>query len=229
MPADWHDWCESSDGQGWYHYNAPLTFTTGVRPVVGGGGTGIYGWLTTNTSTSAPAWINWSTATVTSATSYTLDGWQALTWRGRQLVVGDEEAPVLGVDVRREAQRADAAAAVRRRAEARVVADARAVDLLVSLLPPEQVDVYRQHGHFEIVGSHGTLYRINTGVSGNVEWITPDGEVGGQLCAHPTMAESWLPTPDVMLSQMLALLTDEPEFVRLANVHAGRRPQLAAA
>jgi hypothetical protein len=116
-----------------------------------------------------------------------------------------------------------------RRAEERVVAQSRAVELLVSLLPPEQVTVFREHGHFEITGSHGTRYRVNEGVSGNIEWLRPTGEVGGRLCAHPTMQDGWLPTADVMLSQLLALTADEREFLRLANVHAGRRPELAAA
>jgi hypothetical protein len=43
------------------------------------------------------------------------------------------------------------------------------------------------------------------------------------------MNEHWLPDQDVALAQMLALTTDEAAFVRLANVHRGRRPVLAAA
>jgi hypothetical protein len=106
----------------------------------------------------------------------------------------------------------------------RVRATDRATELLLSLLPPDQRETYQLQGVFEIIGSEGTVYRINRGTSGNVEWITPEGEVGGRLCAHPTMAESWLPEQDVALSQMLALTTDERAWLRVANVHRGSRP-----
>ena len=72
---------------------------------------------------------------------------------------------------------------------------------------------------FAVIGSHGTVYRINRGTSGNVEWIKPDGTVGGRLCAHPCMREQWIPTEDVMLAQMLALTTNERAWLAVANVH----------
>ena len=63
------------------------------------------------------------------------------------------------------------------------------------------------------------------------QWL-PEGAENphARLCAHPTMAESWLPTPDVQVAQLLALITDEREFVNRANIHSGRYPtHLAAA
>lgn len=115
------------------------------------------------------------------------------------------------------------------RARSRTEATDRATALLMTLLDERQRETYRESETFEVIGSHGTLYRIHRGVSGNVEWITPEGEVGGRLCAHPSMHEHWLPTADVAIAQLLALTTDEAAFVRLAKVHRGRRPQLVAA
>jgi hypothetical protein len=99
----------------------------------------------------------------------------------------------------------------------------------MALLDERQRETYRLTKVFEVIGSHGTLYRIHRGISGNVEWITPEGEVGGRLCAHPSMNEHWLPEQDVAVAQLLALTADEAAFVRLANVHRGRRPELVAA
>jgi hypothetical protein len=113
------------------------------------------------------------------------------------------------------------------RSVVRTAACDRAVALLESMLSPDQMQRYRLTGAFEVIGSHGTLYRVNRGVSGNIEWIKPDGSVGGRLCAHPDMINGWLPEADVHLSQMLALMTDERSFARTANVHQGQRPALA--
>lgn len=110
------------------------------------------------------------------------------------------------------------------RSTARAIARDRADELLLSMLSEDQRQTYQLRGEFEVIGSAGGVYRIRRGTSGNVDWLEPDGRVGARLCAHPTMAEGWLPDQDVAVAQMLALITDEPGFVRLANVHAGRRP-----
>ena len=119
----------------------------------------------------------------------------------------------------------------RRTSQDRIVATDRAEELLFSLLTDEQAESYRRDGSFVVIGSHGGRYRITRGVSGNILWL-PEGseQPYARLCAHPTMAESWLPTPDVQVAQLLALITDEREFVNRANIHSGRYPtHLAAA
>lgn len=112
----------------------------------------------------------------------------------------------------------------RRRAVVAGSPDARARELLVSLLSPQQRESYERNEQFDVVGSLGNLYRIRRGSMGNIDWLTPDGKVQGTLCAHPSMREAYLPLPDVAAAQLLALTTDEAAFVRLANVHWGRRP-----
>jgi hypothetical protein len=105
----------------------------------------------------------------------------------------------------------------------RQAAHDRAETLLISLLNETQRRTYEEHEWFEVVGSAGNLYRIHRGNSGNIHWLQ-DGEVAGRLCAHPSFNHGYLPDPDVALAQMLALRTDEPGFIEMANVHRGNRP-----
>jgi hypothetical protein len=111
-----------------------------------------------------------------------------------------------------------------RDARRRTAAEA-AEQLLLSALNAEQAASYRANKIFEVVGSHGGRYRINYGTAGNVDALTPNGVFIGALCCHP---QGGLPTPDVMLAQMLHLATDEPGFLRTANVHRGHRPAIGA-
>jgi hypothetical protein len=103
-------------------------------------------------------------------------------------------------------------------------AETRARQLLETLLNETQLAMYRQHEYFEVVGSAGNRYRIVRGNAGNVHWLDDDGQVLGELCAHPSFTHGWLPIPDVAAGQLLALITDEPTFIGIANVHEGRRP-----
>ena len=168
--------------------------------------------ITTVNNTDDTTWSTWPTGVTTAA------GTWSLTYNRVS-------------DIRRAEQDIEAVAdeAFARQHSARRQAIDRAEELLLSLLTTEQRDAYRRDNMFLVIGSHGTVYRIRTGVAGNIEWLTPDGHLGGRLCAHPTMDDDWLPTADVMISQVLALTTDERAFLQLANVHAGRLPQLAAA
>lgn len=118
---------------------------------------------------------------------------------------------------------------VERRQAGRAVAIARATDLLLMLLDPVQRVAYEADRAFEVVGSHGGLYRIRPGSVGNVDVLDAvTREVTGRLCAHPSMVDGHLPDPDVAVAQLLHLTTDEPRFCRTANVHRGRRPGIAA-
>ena len=127
-----------------------------------------------------------------------------------------------------EAERTERLVAEDQRRIARAHATDRANATLREFLTSDQWTSFERDRAFQVVGSAGGLYRIRYGTAGNVEWWEPGSpsEVAGVLCAHPDMWDGvdWLPTPDVMLAQMLALTTDEPGFVRTANVHRGRRP-----
>lgn len=102
-------------------------------------------------------------------------------------------------------------------------ANARALELLRSMVSEQQWADYQAKGWFEVRGSRGRRWRIRkSGQSGNVDLMPETGEVReASFCAHP---RDWLPNADAHLAQMLALVTDEEEFVRVANVHHGRRP-----
>lgn len=90
---------------------------------------------------------------------------------------------------------------------------ARAELLLSSALTSEQQGTRREHGYFDVSGSAGGRWRIwNNGQSGNVQ----DLASGMGYCAHPP---DYMPVPDAHLAQMLALVTDEAEFRKVAYPH----------
>jgi hypothetical protein len=134
-------------------------------------------------------------------------------------------------DMRRWA--ADRRLAHEEQLRARTAAVDRATATLLGLLNEAQRVSYEADRTFMLVGSHGGLYRIRPGSMGNVDWFDPTEaeRPAGQLCAHPVLhdGEGHLPDPDVALAQLLHLTTDEPGWLRRANVHAGRAPRYPVA
>lgn len=117
---------------------------------------------------------------------------------------------------------------VEQRRTVRATARSRSEETLLSFLDEQQRADYLATGAFDVTGSAGGRYRIRKGSSGNVVYLDPVTHLRiGTLCAHPSMNEQWLPDPDVALAQMLALMTDEPNFCGIANVHWGVRPPCA--
>lgn len=102
--------------------------------------------------------------------------------------------------------------AQKEREEKRVVAVKRAESLLFTILKPEQVKQYTDHGYFE-TEVDDRVYRIKKGRSGNV-YLVKDGKEVARYCAHPA---DWTPDQDVMISQLLMLKTDEKRFLQTAN------------
>ena len=96
----------------------------------------------------------------------------------------------------------------------REAAARRAEKLLFTILTPSQVKQYTDDAHFDLP-INGRVYRIRAGRSGNVQLIEA-GKPKFQYCAHPTDAHD-TPIPDVMLSQLLMLQSNEAEFLRIAN------------
>jgi hypothetical protein len=78
---------------------------------------------------------------------------------------------------------------------------------------------------FEVVGSAGGRYRVERGVLGNIVALAPDGRPTHRLCVHP---DEGLPLADMLVAQTLALQSDEPGVLRLANRHALRAEDRAA-
>lgn len=86
----------------------------------------------------------------------------------------------------------------------------------MSHLSTEQRASYANDQSFEVVGSAGNRYRINRGADHNVTYFSTNGRYS-ELCAVPQDVHL-LPYPLVALAQMLALVTDEPGFLQVANI-----------
>jgi len=167
--------------------------------------------------------VIWSTTAGTTAADQ-LTPWVVTTTYEPREPTGEERA--VRAEARRVARRAE-----EERRQARATVNDRAAALLLSVLDEVQAAQYRADQTFEVIGSHGGLYRIRPGTMANVDALDPvTREFIGRLCAHP---REWdgngrLPDPDLALGQLLDLTTDEPGFCRTANVHGGRRPDVAA-
>jgi hypothetical protein len=123
----------------------------------------------------------------------------------------------------------------RARQEARQAAAAlartRSRDLLATFLSPEQQAELAQAQRFHVIGSKGRRYCIRAeGQAGNVDLVGDDGEHQASFCIHPgspndDSGATHYPDGDAWLTQMLAITTDEEEFLRTANVTRGSRPE----
>jgi hypothetical protein len=177
-------------------------------------GTATITYPSTYTYTVTGTWYTWGTTSSTvNLVPYDQD---ARPWRRTP----EDEARQEERRVVLERERAARERAIATERAARQSADQKAEALLLSLLDDTTREHYQLHGVIEIIGSVGTRYRIKRGVSGNVYWLDGNRE-GGSFCCHP---REGLPIPDVMLGQMLALQTDEPGFLALANLMSGCRP-----
>lgn len=92
----------------------------------------------------------------------------------------------------------------------------RAMLLLLSFLDQRQQEQLRLTGHFTVVGSAGGVYEIYTNdYSGNV--VQYQGERPYRhLCCYPRFPLS-VPIGDYVLGQVLALKTDEFNFLATAH------------
>jgi hypothetical protein len=133
---------------------------------------------------------------------------------------GVEDTP----ENRAEAHRvlAEAHAELNRIRDCQQVADARAHQLLLSVLTAEETRSYLEHGFIELQGSAGGWWRIRRqGQAGNVDELEgPGGERVASWCCHPP---GHLPDADAHLAQLLQLWTDEPGFRAVGNRTPRRR------
>ena len=195
-------------------------------------GTGNGGWAYLGATTGSTAWMSWNqsytTTGTTSASTAIMAGNQWTTWN----YAYEETAQQAAAREAQEAAQRRQWAELRERAlvlnAARAAARERAEELLAALLSDEQAASRRERGFFAVRGSRsGRTYRIHSsGAAGNVDRLDADGRREMTFCCHPPGA---LPLADVHLAQMLQLVADEDEFLRVANAHRVRQPQPAAA
>jgi hypothetical protein len=172
-------------------------------------------------------WASWTSTSTTLNLRVRYDydaAWQSWTssrgsvyhWQLADSVETAEEraaraALVRAQDVERERVRNDMALAAEQ-------AEATAQELLYELLSAEQRESWDECQAFEVVGSAGRRYEIRRGIAGNVHELDQDGSDVASLCCHPlSTPEGRLPVIDVVITQMLALISDEENFRRTAN------------
>lgn len=163
---------------------------------------------TTSSTTSNTLKLIWSATTTACCTSNCTTGWY-MTSSGSS-DTWDNEANIRH-ETRREAARETANREGAERAER----------LLVRHLSRKQRREWSERRQFHVTGASGKRYRVRGGtLIANVDELAADGSVIRRLCCHPT----GIPICDGLLAQKLMLETDEPLFLRTANVH----PALAA-
>jgi hypothetical protein len=196
-------------------------------------------WATAATSTATFTYANqvWDNWVATYTTSPTLI-WQDRTWDAWD----DDEAFVAArrrqydeLQARREQNSREALAAAQQQAENRVVAHARALELLDAVVFEEDripgLDLLLQ-----IRGSDGELYRLEMHretVHGNIVRVDEHGCILGRACVAPRMYSDTgvLPTADGWVGQYLGLKFDTAEFLSHANwsgVRTCQVPQVPA-
>jgi hypothetical protein len=91
---------------------------------------------------------------------------------------------------------------------------ARALRVLKQWLSPEQLACYERFAYFDVIGSHsGSVFRIRHGTQTNIEELDNAGEVICRWC----LPVGYLAAGDVMLAQKIALETNEPDTLSIAN------------
>jgi hypothetical protein len=103
----------------------------------------------------------------------------------------------------------------------RQAASERASALLRAILTPDQIADWENEEEFTVIGSAGGTFRVETSdYSGNIYKLKDDGDVAEEWCVHPSMYQGahYLPTEDALITQVLALRTNEEAVRRTANV-----------
>lgn len=93
-------------------------------------------------------------------------------------------------------------------------------EVLARILDDTNRKSLEKDNRVHVTGSHGGRYVVTVGYSGNVYRLDAQGKYGESLCAHPEMVLNGaleLPVEVAMATQILALQTDEPGFLAVAN------------
>lgn len=188
--------------------------------------------------------LTWSTATVTSnnvvwpmwmanANTATIEydwydennaPYNHQVWTGW---VADDEASRARHDelqARREQNSRERLAAQQARMEQAITARSAAMELLESLLTPDEAEFKRRYGKIEVFGSDGCLYWLELHretVHGNIVRVDEHGCILGRACVAPRMYDEQtrgaLPTADGWVGQYLGLKFDAEQFLSHAN------------
>lgn len=181
----------------------------------------------TGTSGNTLAYGANSNIAVSSGAQFAVSTPQWTTWNTAYQETEDQrlerERQAAEANAHREAGRAERERQEAERRAEREQAEARSLELLRSLLTGEQWASYQDKGWFEVRGKSGRRWRVrNRGQSGNIDLMPEIGEErDATYCAHPP---GDLPDADAHAAQMLALVTDDEAFLRVANRHWRRPP-----
>jgi hypothetical protein len=200
-------------------------------------------WTTTVAATTTTSvysmnavWNNWVTSNNYTPTLT----WQDDAWNAWVEDEGYQRTLARRLDrqqAKREQRSREQLAAEQQQAENRIVAHARALDLLDVLLTDEERAGRAARQRIEIVGSDGQLYWIEThrqSVHGNIVRTDEHGCMLGRACVAPGMRSERgaLPTADGWIGQYLGLKLDAVNFLSHANwsgIGRCRVPAAAAA
>jgi hypothetical protein len=186
--------------------------------------------MTTVASSTTMIWDNWNQTWFNQMppSSYTTNGYTV----GMQINAAPPETPEQAQTRRREqlARDREAMRLRRERDLVRAAADERAWATLEEMISDVQREQLRTERHIIIpVGNLAFYVLADHGSSGNVH-VYEDGVQIARLCAHPQLypdtSKPAIPQGDVVLSQVMAIITDPQNFIDTANVHHGRRPVL---
>lgn len=175
-----------------------------------------YGWTSAST-TATTVWTAWSAATTTNVTaaSNVLNVWTSwvdVTGAPGPVIVNQAGYARQPTEEELEARRAEQ----QKQAEARETARQRARSLLESMLDDMQREQFNKDGFFHVQTRDGEReYRLAPGRPP----IRVKGEDGRRFsyCIHPTGGFN---AEDVTISQFLMLVSDEEQFLRVANATA---------
>jgi hypothetical protein len=177
---------------------------------------------TTQTATNYLTWVVTPTATTAATASVWYQAQPQLSWYGDQMAF---EARIARRAERNAVYREQVYAPAVHRAEARHLIDdaakARARELLLDSLTPEQRTMFELLGHFIVFGGRtNRKYRVRgnrESVVANIDAM--DGEyVTHRLCGHVSPGQ--VPFADQLLAQKLMLEFAEEDFLRIANRHS---------
>jgi hypothetical protein len=180
----------------------------------------------TSTGTDTRIWNQWITTGNTTSATIT---WQEPIWDNwlrderiyqERRALTQQQADEL--QTRREARSREALAAEQARMENRVVAHARALDLLDELLTEDERKVRDSQQRVAVRGSDGHLYWLEMHrdtVHGNIVRTDEHGCMLGRACVAPQMRDGYdvLPTADGWVGQYLGLKFDAATFLSHAN------------